>query len=122
VNRLHVARRVLRPRSSLLSIPKAVFYTAVAVMEMVPRFEKMLSPARTERFARNSNFLEAYTFMQILEKAGDVDEKILEQWKELHKGALKSASVKSNDEKENSFRRKRQHQGRSRRKRSKPKE
>ncbi len=120
VNRLHVARRVLRPLSSLLSIPKAVFYTAVAVMEMVPRFEKMSSSARTERFARNSNFLDAYTFMQILEKAGDVDEKILEQWKELHKGVLKSVMSKSSDEKENFAHRKRHHQGRSHRKRSKP--
>ena len=121
VNRMHVARRVLRPLSSRLNIPKAVFYTAVAVMEMVPRFEKMPSPARAERFSRNSNFLDACTFMQILVKAGDIDEIIVSQWDELHKAALHCIMSKSSEETENSTRRKRRHshKGRSRRRRPK---
>lgn len=120
VNRIHVARRVLRPLSARLNIPKAVFYTAVAVMELVPRFENIPSPARAERFSRNSNFLDAYRFMQILEKAGDVDKKTLEQWSELHEGALHNISVKNSEETENSARRQRRHKSRSRRKPRRP--
>lgn len=121
VNRLHVARRVLRPLSSRLNIPKAVFYTAVAVMEMVSRFEKMPTSVRAERFSRNSNFLEAHTFVRILVKAGDLDEKVLGPWKKLHKDALHRIMSKNSEETENSVRRKRRHshKGRSRLRRPK---
>ncbi len=118
VNRIHVARRVLRPLTACLNIPKAVFYTAVAVMEMVPRFETMPTPGRAERVARNSNFLEAYTFMRILVKAGDFDPKVLEQWSGLYKDALKFTSAQGNDMPDAATRRKRQPRGRGRRKRS----
>lgn len=117
VNRMHVARRVLRPLTTSLNIPKAVFHTAVSVMEMVPRFENMPAPARAERFSRNNNFLEAYAFMRILVQAGDVKPKVLEQWSELHKTSLKFAADQSKDLSKAAQRRKRHPRGRGRRKR-----
>lgn len=123
VNRMHIARRVLRPLSNRLNIPKAVFYSAVAVMDMVPRFEKMPTRSRAERFSRNNNFIEAYIFRKIVNAVDGGDRNVIEQWHEFYADALKHESVaaaaRNSDVVESSTRRKRRHQGHSRRKRSK---
>ncbi len=123
VNRMIVARRVLRTLSVRLNIPKAVFYTAVAAMDMVPRFDKLPSKVRAERFSRNSNFNDAYIFRQIVAEVEGEGSEVIEQWREFYNDTLlHKTSVNSSDEAESATRRKRRHKGRSRRRRSKPHE
>jgi len=116
INRMQIARKVLRHLTSFLHIPKAVFFSAVASLDMVPRFDDMPSAARAARFARNSNFHEAFDFKQIVITADGGDPALLEQWKELHREAHCDESAKSSDVAESATRRKRRHQGRGRRK------
>ena len=119
VNRMQVARRVLHSLSSTLNIPKVVFYSAVAAMDMVPRFDKKPSKNRAERFARNSNFIEAYIFKQIVVDVEGEDLSVIEQWRELFEEAQHRASAKNSEVTESATRRKRRHKGRSRRRRPK---
>ncbi|MDA3925798.1 MAG: polynucleotide adenylyltransferase PcnB [Kiritimatiellae bacterium] len=121
INRMQVARKVLRNLSTNLHIPKAVFFSAVAAMDMVPRFDNMPSKTRAARFARNSSFRESYDFKEILLTADGGDLELLEQWKQLHLEAYDDGA-NSSDVTESSTRRKRHHQSRGRRKRSKPNE
>ncbi|MFO7937442.1 MAG: polynucleotide adenylyltransferase PcnB [Kiritimatiellia bacterium] len=121
INRMHAARNVLRPLASTLNIPKAVFYSAVAAMDMLPRFDKMPPKKRAERFSRHSNFIDAYIFKQIVVAAEAQDPSVISQWSELYEGALHKVSTKKQSNKsggDSSSRRKRRHKGRSRRKRS----
>ncbi len=117
VNRINVARKVLRPLATHLSIPKAVYYSAVAALDMLPRFDKTPAGARSERFARSGNFAEAFILKRIVCAAEKEEFHGIEQWGQLYQDALQHESVSSSDEAESATRRKRRHQGRSHRRR-----
>lgn len=115
INRMQTARKVLRNFSSTLHIPKAVFFSAVAAMDMVPRFEMISSKSRAIRFAKNSNFQEAFIFKQVVVIAEGGDSQLIAQWADLHREEhCDEAVATSSDVVESATRRKRRHQGRNR--------
>jgi poly(A) polymerase len=117
VNRINVARKIAHPLSVQLNVPKAVVYTAVAVIEMLPRFDKAPVGARSERFARSVNFAEAFLFRKLICTAEKTDFPNYDQWYQLEQEARQHRGASSSDEVESSTRRKRQHRGKSHRRR-----
>jgi len=123
INRMHVARKVLRHLTASLHIPKAVFFSAVAAMDMVPRFDVLPPKARATRFVRNSNFEEAFVFKRIVVAAEGGVPEALAQWTEIYNEVEHGqTAANSSDLAEASTRRKRRHKGRSRHKRTQPNE
>jgi len=121
INRMNIARRLLRHLTSSLHIPKAVFYSAVAAIDIVPRFDNVQSDSRANRFVRNSKFEEAFIFKQIVAAVDGKGADLLAQWSALYEKAVKSGeTVSSSDLAEASTRRKHRHKGRGRRKQTKP--
>ncbi len=116
-NRMSIARRIAHPLSVRLNVPKAVIYTAVAVIEMLPRFDRAPAGARSERFARSVNFSEAFLFRKLICAAEKTEFTNYEQWSQLEQEARQHRGASSSDEVESSTRRKRQHRGRSHRRR-----
>lgn len=69
-----------------LKIPKATYFSAVAIMESVKRLSS--PPAKEKaRYVRNRNFLDALDYTRIVLRAEGRDEKPLEAWIRLYEEA-----------------------------------
>ncbi len=81
VNRLHVARKTFEPFVRRLRIPKAIFFTATNLIDMLPRFEELLNnPARRERFVNQAIFPEALALWRIVHRAVNETPPALAEW------------------------------------------
>ncbi len=81
VNRLLVARRTLEPFVGRLRIPKATFFTATSLLDLLPRFDEWLkNPSRRERFIRHTLFPEALALWRITRRGDDASASLLAEW------------------------------------------
>ena len=76
-------RRVMQHLLDSLKIPKAVYFTAVLLMESVSRLSA--SPRKgKQRFIHNRDFLDALDYNRILARAEGRDETPLNEWADLY--------------------------------------
>lgn len=84
VNKQHVARTVLHPLAQKLHIPKATFFTAVALLDVERRFAESPKKGRGHRFVYHPAFPEALAFQRIILSAEKGDMTLLDEWQELY--------------------------------------
>ena len=80
INKQHIARLVLHPVAQRLHIPKATFFTAVALMDVHRRFAESPKKGRGHRFVRHPAFPEALAFQRILLAAEGGDASLINEW------------------------------------------
>lgn len=83
INRQHIARTVLHPIAEHLHVPKATFFTAVALMDVHRRLSESPKKGRSQRFLYHSDFPEALAFHRIVLAAEGGDTTALDEWQEL---------------------------------------
>ncbi len=84
VNRLHVARTAFEPLVRRLHIPKAIFFTATNLFDMLPYFDELLKhPARRDRFVRSNLFPEALALWRVVCRAENIVPAGLSDWEAL---------------------------------------
>ena len=77
------SRRIMKEFQESLKAPKAVYFTAVTLMESVKRLS--VSPTKGKsRFIHNRDFLDALDYNRILLKAEKKSERILNEWADLY--------------------------------------
>lgn len=108
VNRMVIARDTLHILTQRLGTPKAVAYTAVAVIDLLPRFDKPPVGARSERFVKSVVFPEALLFKQLVCVGKGLEFGAYDEWLKLYESVASHGSVRSSDEAESSTRRRRQ--------------
>ena len=84
VNKQHVARLVLHQMAERFHIPKATFFTAVALMDVQRRFSESPKKGRGHRFLFHPAFPEALAFQRILLAAEGGDAALLNEWQALY--------------------------------------
>jgi poly(A) polymerase len=85
VNRQHIARNVFQSIADRLHVPKATFFTAVALMDVQRRFsETPRKGGRNSRFIFHPGFPEAIAFQRILLAAEKGDTTVLNAWQALY--------------------------------------
>ena len=77
------SRRIMQTMLSSLKIPKAVYFTAVLLMESRVRLSAPPSKARA-RFVHNRDFLDALDYNRIMFRAEGRDESVLDRWADLY--------------------------------------
>lgn len=81
INSLKVARKTFEPFVKHLRIPKATFFTATNLLDMLARFdEQTKSTARRERFIRHSLFPEALALWRVTHQANGTVPSDLADW------------------------------------------
>ena len=102
VNKQHVARLVLHDMAQRLHIPKATFFTAVALMDVQRRFSESPKRSRGHRFLYHSAFPEALAFQRILVAAEGSDATLIQEWQALYEQevAQREAQARQADEDE----------------------
>ena len=76
-------RRVMQTMMNSLKIPKAVYFTAVLLLESSKRFS--VSPAKGKsRFIYNRDFLDALDYNRIVARAEKRSEETLNAWADLY--------------------------------------
>ena len=83
-NRQHVARLTLHALTQQLHVPKATFFTAVALMDIPRRFTESPRKGRGHRFLFHPGFPEALAFQRILLAAEGGDATLLNEWQTLY--------------------------------------
>ncbi len=107
VNRLHVARVSLEPLVRRLRIPKAVFFTATNLLDMLPYFDELRkNAARRERFIRSNLFPEALALWRIVCRAENVATPALAEWEAAatHTGHPLNPDEEAGDESDDAWR------------------
>ena len=77
------SRKIMQTMSASLKIPKAVYFTAVLLMESTKRLAEPPTKGKS-RFIHNRDFLDALDYNRILAKAGKKSEKTLDRWADLY--------------------------------------
>lgn len=81
VNRLLVARKTFEPFVRRLRIPKATFFTATSLLDMLSRFDELLkSPSRRDRFVRHTLFPEAFALWRMTRSGDAAAASLLAEW------------------------------------------
>ncbi len=89
-NKDGAGRNVMQAMSTALKIPKAVYFSAVLLMESTRRFSE--APTRGKsRFVYNRDFLDALDYNRIVFRAEQKNEKALNAWSDLYEEKRKEA-------------------------------
>lgn len=88
VNRQHVARQALYPIAQQLHIPKATFFTAVALMDAPRRFAESPRKGKVQRFLHHPGFPEMLSFQRILLVAEKGDLSVVNEWQALYEQSV----------------------------------
>ena len=76
-------RKVMQAMTDSLKPPKAVYFTAVLLMESIKRLSASPTKGKS-RFIHNRDFLDALDYNRIVCRAEGGDEKILNEWSDLY--------------------------------------
>lgn len=88
INKQHIARTVLHPLAQKLHIPKATFFTAVALLDVERRFAESPKKGRGHKFIYHPAFPEALAFQRIIVSAEGGDMTLLNEWQDTYEKAL----------------------------------